>query len=48
MNLQGSVIVKGLDRIEGTPIFGMSDELWRSHTAELRTRFAEQQQQQQQ
>ena len=36
------MIVKGLDRIEGTPIYGMSDEHWRSHTAELRARFAEQ------
>lgn len=36
------MIVKGLDRIEGTPIFGMSDELWRSHTAELKSRFAQQ------
>ena len=36
------MIVKGLDRIEGTPIYGMSDEDWRSHTAELRARFAEQ------
>ena len=38
------MIVKGLDRIEGTPIFGMSDALWKAHTTEIRARFAQQQQ----
>ena len=38
------MIVRGLDRLEGTRLAGMGDELWASHTLELRQRYDEQQQ----
>eukprot|EP00747_Dinoflagellata_sp_TGD_P212046 gnl/TRDRNA2_/TRDRNA2_85183_c0_seq2.p1 gnl/TRDRNA2_/TRDRNA2_85183_c0~~gnl/TRDRNA2_/TRDRNA2_85183_c0_seq2.p1 ORF type:complete len:241 (-),score=58.78 gnl/TRDRNA2_/TRDRNA2_85183_c0_seq2:384-1052(-) len=39
------VLVRGLDRLEGTALEGMSDELWSEHTAELQVRFEAQQDQ---
>ena len=33
------VLVRGLDRLDGTNLEGMSDELWSQHTAELTQRF---------
>jgi len=29
------VVVKGLDRLDGTLLSGMSDELWQKHTKQL-------------
>jgi hypothetical protein len=37
------VLVRGLDRLDGTALEGMSDELWAEHTAELQARFEAQQ-----
>ena len=36
------VLVKGLDRIDGSVLAGMPDALWSRHTAELRQRFENQ------
>ena len=36
-------VIKGLDRLPGTAIEGMDDELWAQHTQELRERFEAQQ-----
>ena len=36
-------VTAGLDRVPGTPLEGMSDELWQSHTSEVQARFEAQQ-----
>ena len=36
------VLVRGLDRLDGSAIEGMGDELWSRHAAELQRRFEEQ------
>ena len=33
------VLVRGLDRLEGSAIEGMGDELWARHAAEIQRRF---------
>jgi len=33
------MLVPGLDRLDGTCLAGMPDDLWVLHTAELRARF---------